>query len=154
MACLQRLMTNLLWCLPCLHLILWIMLSCWKDLRWFLVLGAKLLTGSGPTCAAVNSQLLLTALCPPPAHLSLVFCRVQCLDHFVCSSAVHCYINNHGCDYHKYADDTESSKKASPMQFLTAQTGTETCIDDLLCWMNTNIVISSSLTQIRLRSCL
>ena len=29
-------------------------------------------------------------------------------------------------------------KKVSPMQFLTAQTGTKTCTDDLLSWMNIN----------------
>ena len=31
-------------------------------------------------------------------------------------------INVHGCDIHKYADDTELSKSAPPAQFRTAQT--------------------------------
>lgn len=56
----------------------------------------------------------------------------------LCAHPLFTVISAHGCDNHKYADDMESSKKASPMQFLTAQTGTKTCTDDLLCWMNIN----------------
>ena len=48
-------------------------------------------------------------------------------------------IDTHGCDYHKYADDTELPKNTSPTQFLAAQTGIETCIDDLLSWMNRSV---------------
>ena len=44
----------------------------------------------------------------------------------------------HNCDYHKYADDTELSKSAPPDQFLSVQSCIQTCIDDVLLWMNSN----------------
>ena len=44
----------------------------------------------------------------------------------------------HVCDYHKYADDTELSKGASPDQFDCVQSCIQTCIDDVLIWMNSN----------------
>ena len=47
-------------------------------------------------------------------------------------------ISVHNCDYHKYADDTELSKSASPDQFLSVQSCIQTCIDDVLLWMNSN----------------
>ena len=42
------------------------------------------------------------------------------------------------CDYHKYADDTELSKGASPDQFNSVQSCIQTCIGDFLIWMNSN----------------
>ena len=47
-------------------------------------------------------------------------------------------ISVHNCDYHKYADDTELSKSAPPDQFLSVQSCIQTCIDDVLLWMNSN----------------
>ena len=47
-------------------------------------------------------------------------------------------ISVHNCDYHKYADDTELSKIAPPDQFLSVQSCIQTCIDDVLLWMNSN----------------
>ena len=45
-------------------------------------------------------------------------------------------ISVHDCDYHKYADDTELSKGASPNQFDCVQSCIQTCIGDVLIWMN------------------
>ena len=45
-------------------------------------------------------------------------------------------ISDHDCDYHKYADDTELSKGASPDQFDSFQSCIQTCIGDVLIWMN------------------
>ena len=45
-------------------------------------------------------------------------------------------INAHGCDFYKYADDTELSKSAD--SFSTAETVIQTCIDDVLKWMTSN----------------
>ena len=47
-------------------------------------------------------------------------------------------ISVHNCDYHKYADDTELSKSAPSNQFLSVQSCIQTCIDDVLLWMNSN----------------
>ena len=47
-------------------------------------------------------------------------------------------ISDHDCDYHKYADDTELSKGASPDQFDSVQSCIQTCIGDVLIWMNSN----------------
>ena len=47
-------------------------------------------------------------------------------------------ISVHNCDYHKYADNTELSKSAPPDQFLSVQSCIQTCIDDVLLWMNSN----------------
>ena len=47
-------------------------------------------------------------------------------------------ISVHKCDYHKYADDTELSKSVPPDQFLSVQSCIQTCIDDILLWMNSN----------------
>ena len=47
-------------------------------------------------------------------------------------------ISVHDCDYHKYADDTELSKGASSDQFNSVQSCIQTCIGDVLIWMNSN----------------
>ena len=47
-------------------------------------------------------------------------------------------ISDHDCDYHKYADDTELSKGASPDQFDSVQSCIQTCIGNVLIWMNSN----------------
>ena len=47
-------------------------------------------------------------------------------------------ISVQNCDYNKYADDTELSKSAPPDQFLSVQSCIQTCIDDVLLWMNSN----------------
>ena len=47
-------------------------------------------------------------------------------------------ISDHDYDYHKYADDTELSKGASPDQFDSVQSCIQTCIGDVLIWMNSN----------------
>ena len=47
-------------------------------------------------------------------------------------------ISDHDCDYHKYADNTELSKGASPDQFDSVQSCIQICIGDVLIWMNSN----------------
>ena len=47
-------------------------------------------------------------------------------------------IVDHGCDFHKYADDTELSNSAPPNDFLSTQCCVQSCIDDILLWMNSN----------------
>ena len=49
-------------------------------------------------------------------------------------------ISVHNCDYHKYANDTELSKSAPPDQLLSVQSCIQTCIDDVLLWMNNNML--------------
>ena len=44
----------------------------------------------------------------------------------------------HGCDYHKYADDTEISDSAPPSDFTSAQSNIQPCISDTLSWMQSN----------------
>ena len=44
----------------------------------------------------------------------------------------------HDCSFHKYADDTEISKFSSPESFSSTQTSVQTCIADILSWMNSN----------------
>ena len=44
----------------------------------------------------------------------------------------------HGCDFHKYADNTELAQSAPPDEFCFVQTGIQTCIEDILSWMNSN----------------
>ena len=47
-------------------------------------------------------------------------------------------ISRHGCDYHKYADDTDISDSAQPSDFTSAQSNIQTCISDTLSWMESN----------------
>ena len=47
-------------------------------------------------------------------------------------------ISAHGCDFRKYADDTELSQNAPANEYCSVQTGNQTCIDDVLSWMNSN----------------
>ena len=60
-------------------------------------------------------------------------------------------VSDHDCDYHKYADDTELSKDASPDQFDSVQSCIQTCISDVLIWMNSNKL---KLNTIKQRLCL
>ncbi len=47
-------------------------------------------------------------------------------------------VSDHDCDYHKYADDTELSKGVSPDQLDSVQSCIQTCIGDVLIWINSN----------------
>ena len=47
-------------------------------------------------------------------------------------------ISAHGYDFHNYVDDTELSQSAQPDEFCSVQTGIQTCIEDVLSWMNSN----------------
>ena len=47
-------------------------------------------------------------------------------------------VSLHGCDYHKYADDTELSDSVPPCDFVSAQSNVQTCISDGLSWMQSN----------------
>ena len=47
-------------------------------------------------------------------------------------------ISVHICDYHKY-DDTELSKSAQPDHFVYVQSCIQTCTDDVLLWMISNL---------------
>ena len=44
----------------------------------------------------------------------------------------------HSCDFHKYADDTEVSQSGTPGDFPPIQTSIETCVNNVLGWMNSN----------------
>ena len=44
----------------------------------------------------------------------------------------------HSCDYHKYADDTETSDSAAPNDFTSAQSNIQSCISNTLSWMQSN----------------
>ena len=44
----------------------------------------------------------------------------------------------HNCDYHKYADDTELSKSAPLDQFTSVLSRIQTCIENVLLWVNSN----------------
>ena len=47
----------------------------------------------------------------------------------------------HGCDFRKYADNTELSHSASPDECCSVQTGIQKCIDDLLSWMDSSKLV-------------
>jgi hypothetical protein len=47
-------------------------------------------------------------------------------------------ISAHRCYFHKYADDTELSKSAPPEDFCSVQADIQSCIVDVLSWMNSN----------------
>ena len=47
-------------------------------------------------------------------------------------------IKSHQCSFHKFADDTEISLHADPKSFLTPQDSVQSCISDVLLWMNSN----------------
>ena len=58
-------------------------------------------------------------------------------------------ISAHGCDFHKYADDTELSQSAPPDEFFSVQTGIQTCIGDVLSWMNSNkLMLNTDRTEV------
>ena len=47
-------------------------------------------------------------------------------------------ISCHSCDYHKYVDDTEISDSAPPSDFTSVQSNIQSCISDILSWMQSN----------------
>ena len=58
-------------------------------------------------------------------------------------------ISAHGCDFHKHADDTELSQSAPPDEFCSVQTGIQTCIEDVLSWMNSNkLMLNTDKTEV------
>ena len=58
-------------------------------------------------------------------------------------------ISDHDCYYHKYADDTELSKGASPDQFDSLKSCIRTCIGNVLIWMNSNkIKLNTDKTEV------
>ena len=58
-------------------------------------------------------------------------------------------ISANGYDFHKYADDTELSQSAPPDEFFSVQTGIQTCIGDVLSWMNSNkLMLNADKTEI------
>ena len=81
-------------------------------------------------------------LCPPLALLYMAFLRVpHSLGRVLFtlySQPLSDVISVHDCDYHMYADDTELSNGASPDQFNNVQSCIQTCIGDVLIWMNSN----------------
>ena len=56
----------------------------------------------------------------------------------LCSQPLSDVISAHGCDVHKYADNTELSQSAPPDEFCSVQTGIQICTEDILFWMNSN----------------
>ena len=58
-------------------------------------------------------------------------------------------ISAHGCDFYKYADDTELSQCAPPDEFCSVRGGIQTCIEDVLSWMNSNkLILNSDKTEV------
>jgi hypothetical protein len=58
-------------------------------------------------------------------------------------------LSAHGCDFHKYADDTELSKGAPPDEFSSVLSGIQTSIDDILTWMNSNkLMLNADKTEV------
>ena len=58
-------------------------------------------------------------------------------------------ISAHGCDFHKYTDDTELLQSAPPDEFRSVQTDIQTCIEDVLSWMNSNeLMLNTDKTEI------
>ena len=58
-------------------------------------------------------------------------------------------ISVHGCDFHKYADDTELSQSAPPDELCSVETGIQTCIEDILLWMNSNkLMLNTDKTEV------
>ena len=47
-------------------------------------------------------------------------------------------IAQHGCQYHKYADDTEIASSASPSQFSSTLAIIQDCVHDVSSWMDSN----------------
>ena len=47
-------------------------------------------------------------------------------------------IQYHQCSFHKFADDTEISLHAKPESFISTQDSVQSCISDVLSWMNSN----------------
>ena len=47
-------------------------------------------------------------------------------------------IESHKCSYHKFADDTEISKNGSLDSFASTKETGQSCIIDVLSWMNSN----------------
>ena len=60
-------------------------------------------------------------------------------------------IRRHDCSFHKYADDTEISKSATPESFTSSQISIQNCIVDILSWMNSNkLMLNPSKTEVML----
>ena len=58
-------------------------------------------------------------------------------------------ISAHGCDFHKYADDTEISQSAPSDAICSVQTGIHTCFEDVLSWMNSNkLMLNTDKTEV------
>ena len=47
-------------------------------------------------------------------------------------------IHSHACDHHKYADDTQVSKGAPVSDFQSVLSNVESCIEDIVSWMQSN----------------
>ena len=47
-------------------------------------------------------------------------------------------IKSHQCSFHKFADDTEISQPTDIQSFLSTQDSVQSCISDVLSWMNSN----------------
>ena len=47
-------------------------------------------------------------------------------------------LEHHQCSFHKFADDTEISLHGSPDTFTSTQESVQSCISDVLLWMNSN----------------
>ena len=47
-------------------------------------------------------------------------------------------IKSHQCSFHKFADDTEISKPTDIESFISNQDSVQSCISDVLSWMNSN----------------
>ena len=84
------------------------------------------------TSVIVVSLLLLMALCLLQAPLCTEYPRVPFWELLftLYSQTLSDVISAHGCDFHKYADDTALSQSAPPDEFCSVQTGIQTCIEE------------------------
>ena len=91
-------------------------------------------------CFRAVSTVCCRAVCPVCCDVCFRAVPTGCCDVLftLYSQPLSDVISVHNCDCHKYADVTDLSKIAPPDQFLSVQSCIQTCIDDVLVWMNSN----------------
>ena len=62
----------------------------------------------------------------------------------VVSASIPFVTSAHGCDLYKYANDTGLSQSAPLDDFCCVQSGIQTCIDHVICWMNSSKLMKNT----------